>query len=808
MRPMSDPSKDLRCVRCRPSARIVGLLGAALTAGSSGACSEGNGDFGAPPDSGFTRDAGPHDARSVDASAPQLPEIEPPVFTPCPEGWVEQRDEATELTICDPWPGSSPVQMTCPSGWRARVEGGSTLCEPFGEDGPESCGPDAAHFVGEPGCEPIGQPCTAARFAEELPDDATILYAEPGAEGGDGTPVAPFGQLSDALAAAPAGGIVALGKGRFEGPWTLSRDVTLWGACPSQTVLTAATGAEEEAVLVVTNGVELGLRNLSLRDSALAGLDVYPSSEADLDGVVIDRVSGFAVIVGTGARLTMDGSVVRSTRPDAAGRFGRALALVGSTASVRRSLFVANLNAAVSIEGASARLNAESIIVRDTAGSDASPDQGYGLWAESGATAQVTESLFEANMGAGIFASQRGRVSLSDSLVRDTLPQADSEIFGVGLDLREGASADVERTTFERNADATIYVEDLGSRVRLADVAILDTRPRALDGDYGRGLEVREGAQAEATRVVLERNRDVAIWVEDDGSSLLLSDAVVRDTQSVEGPPPWAGWYGFGLSVSDGSRAFVRRVLFAGNREWSIVALGEGTELTLDDVVARDTAARALDVEGEDAGNFGRALAVEEGAVAVARRVVSIDNRTVAILVSRGGALELEDALVARTESSLAGQFGRGLQAQRGSEATLRRVRFDDNRGVALFASESSTITATDVWASRTRPEACFFTGDCNGLADPAAGFGTSSKSRFVGTRMKSSEMELCGLLLQSEGTMDLHDSIVARNAVGACLDVSDFDLARLFNRSVFFIDNDRLVETRQLPVPDDSGGD
>ncbi len=73
-----------------------------------------------------------------------------------------------------------------------------------------------------------------------------------------------------------------------------------------------------------------------------------------------------------------------------------------------------------------------------------------------------------------------------------------------------------------------------GTSLRLEDVSVRDTAPRASDLSFGRGLGVQDGAMAQVSRALFERNRQVTIMVVGLDASARLEDVVVTDTLVAE----------------------------------------------------------------------------------------------------------------------------------------------------------------------------------------------------------------------------------------------------------------------------------
>jgi hypothetical protein len=172
----------------------------------------------------------------------------------------------------------------CPSGWsETELANGSVVCEPYPE-GRSTCAADEeAHFPGEPGCRAVGRACPAGDFRDDLPSDVPVVFVLPGATG-TGTRADPLGSLTEAMAGAEDGSVLALGRGTHTDlPTTWNRSVRLIGACPSATVLDVAETVEVSAA-------EMGLSDLTVTGAAIPPLRIVGETHAVIEGAVFRDV--------------------------------------------------------------------------------------------------------------------------------------------------------------------------------------------------------------------------------------------------------------------------------------------------------------------------------------------------------------------------------------------------------------------------------------------------------------------------------------------------------------------------------------
>ncbi len=259
------------------------------------------------------------------------------MLTPCPEGWTEKTEASGQVT-CEPGPLPSrecapgwnprvllegtPLQYSvcepgplpsweCPDGWEAvpLLEGtpqAYSACRPPAL--PESCPAGEMSVVGQVDCQPIGDLCPEGDYPTNLPTGKMVVYAKAGATGGDGSLARPFGTLGEALAAAPEGGVIAVGTGTYVENLKVSKEVSLWGVCVTGVSL-VGTGPTPE--LWVTKGGSVEVRNLAVGGQGV-GLLVQAGGLPTAQGVWVHQATGVG-IEASGGTLSLSGVLVSET---------------------------------------------------------------------------------------------------------------------------------------------------------------------------------------------------------------------------------------------------------------------------------------------------------------------------------------------------------------------------------------------------------------------------------------------------------------------------------------------------------------
>jgi hypothetical protein len=459
------------------------------------------------------------------------------------DGAAEDGGEPTVPWLADGVPPIAPPVLTpCPDGWREVADGDLVTCDPYPEGGPMTCGVGDAHFPGEPGCAPVGDPCPVGDFAEGLPTDGTVVYVKSGEVGGDGSLATPFGSLGEVRWGSLASGTtVALAKGAYDGTVSLRAGVTIAGACAAETILTGIDAPVSAVIQVTSAGDPATVRNLTVSGAPQPAIHLEERA-LRVDGVVIDGCTGWnAIGVGGGAEL------------------------------VARSLVVRGQLARAPTEGSIA------------------------LSAEASATIEVSRAVLESNAGVSVASRLGAHVSLADVAILSTAPIPDGS-FGWGATVQEGGILDASRVLVAGSHQAAILAGDAGSTITLTDSIVRDTEGTA-DGTMGRGINVQLGASFTGRRLLLERNREVAIFVGGPDVAFTLEDAVIRDTMFESA----TGAYGRGLSIQEAA-ASASRIVLTRNHDVGLFANGN-TSVTLADVVISDVVPNPATL-GEDSGGL------------------------------------------------------------------------------------------------------------------------------------------------------------------------------------------------------------
>ncbi len=704
-----------------------------------------------------------------------------------------------------PWledgePPIVPALLTpCPMGWHEVAGGRVTECEPYLASGSEVCTAGEAHFPGEVGCRPVGDACPPGDWPVGLPGSAVVYVKADAPTGGNGTLAQPYSQISEvSWSSLTVGATVALAKGTYEGALPVRAGVTVIGACARETILTGLAAPVPAVVTVASRGEAAVLRNLTIADAPQRGVRVDGGRALSLRGVVVARVRDAALeVTGRDTVVVLEDTVLRDTDADAlAGTSGPGLTVAdGAQLDATRLLVSGNQDVGVEVIGAGTEVTLVDAVVQDTRHLNGSG--GIGVDVRGGAYFTATRLLVSGNRSAGIFAGEMGtRVMLTDVVAHGTRPAERDGSLGFGAVAMGGAHLEATRLKVSESHGVGIFIDGAGSTCLLADVVVRDTESHTGSGHLERGINVQMGAHLEASRVVVEGNRGAGIFSTDGGTKIVLIDAIVAETRRLSGG--LVG--GRGINVQNGSMLEGMRLLVTENQDLGLFAVGDGSTASLIDAVVRDTGPRETD------GAAGDGIAVQDGAQLTGARLLVAANHNVGMLIfGSAAAVDITDTIVRETQSrSGDGGGGRGIAVHEG-RLEGDRIRVEDVRELAVSAVGGGEIDLHDVAILRTVPPTCSAGGGC-----PESAFGHGAAS--VGGALRMTRFEVrdavtCGVIVledpvsEAPASIDLSMGIVAASSIGACVQVDGYNLGRLTD-GVRYVNNETPLDNTSLPVP------
>ncbi len=663
-----------------------------------------------------------------------------------------------ELELDPPAPPAEaelPDQRPCRPGWtEATTDGGAHVCQPFGGQ-LQTCEGSTAQYPSSAGCEPIGPSCPTGAFPDDAPSGAIFVRA--GATGGDGSRSSPFGTIAEAIAAAPAGGTVMIGKGEYAESVTIGKALTLRGACVAETRLVGGSERTTIDVAVPEDAapIEVAIMALYVASTDRAAISATSPVALDVADLHIDGGSGWGITAG---ELKGRHILARGRFPDAAitcgpceledvalegiVNFGVLLTEpdVGSESTIRNITVLAEPSGrriAVSMSGHSvARI--EGMAVREAEGLFATGDavatldgvslEEAGTLAgfDSRASGSVARAWARGSGGARLAMTTSGSVALTQSVFERArlFLQSSSEAAVV---LNDGELT-LDHVLIDESADIGLLA--FAGPLVGTDVVIRNIRS-STEGDTGFGAFASDG-QISLTRARFEGCEGAAAFAYGLGSVVTLRDVVVRDGGNEDG-------LGVGVGAFYGGRVEIERALIERAPMAGLIGVGLRTVITGSDITIRDTRPYSVDHQ------FGRAI--------------SADDRV---------QVDIERALLERSHEH-------AVAATSGASVHLRETRIVDI-------------------AER----------DCGEAECAPSPFGVAVGSYASDVTLDGFELRraaLCAVHFVEGSSVALRRGLIADSAIGVCADRDDVDLSALED-DVRYFQNGTNLDARRLPVP------
>ncbi len=571
-----------------------------------------------------------------------------------------------------------------------------------------SCVAATMELLGQTTCAPVGD-CNAA-FP---PAGATYIVDKAFTAGQiDATHLQTIGA---AISAAPAGAVIAIAAGTYTEVLRMPRSVKIIGRCAGQVTLAAPPPANTAGVQPAV-GTDSTLEGLTITGH-LAAATLEGGTKLTLRNVVIDHnVGGGVLAAGAGTRVTLDHSVVRASVDSTLAKGYGLEASDGAELVVTQSAIVDNTGLGIQVTGVGSHLRLEKSVVARTA-TDGKKDFGVGLMIRNGATAEVLgSSLFENHETSVVSYGPTTSVTLTDTTIAGTKNSGIG--YGRGVLVDAGTIA-LERVTVSANTDIGVLAETKG-KATLTDSVVIGTLP-ASDGSNGFGVSAISGGTVALEGSAVIGSHQAGAAALGASTKLILERSLVADTE-----PDHEGKRGFGIDLESGGAAEVSGSALTSNTTAGVGALDPGSKLTMSGSVVTGTRADA-----QKAG--GRGLAIELGASAAITTSAFVGNRDIGISVRGLKAQATLDQVVVRGTLGLAatGRHGRAIEVGSGGQATITRLSALENRGVSVLAISKGSIDLQNAW-----------------IADTASDGGSGGPGRAL-TAQEGGVMTIVGLVAQ-----------------------------------------------------------
>jgi hypothetical protein len=620
------------------------------------------------------------------------------------------------IVPCPEVPAPAPAEMpaiptaSCAPGWAdLEVKPGVAVCTPW-PGAPPACNGDQTIFPGESTCHALGPGCPVGPWPTALPAGPRI-YVRAGATGGDGSENAPLGAIEAAIGQAAAGAVIVIGAGTYPEEVRINKSVTLFGACPEMTTI-AATG-----VAVVAAAPNVSVQNLRIT--------------ATDDGVHFE----------TGSLLRLNDVIIENTGGEGIAIFN------ASTAELDR------------------------VLIRHT--------DDTGIWVQGrGVVTGSRVHIYDARGGVG---ADRSRMTLVDSVIRDSRPDADGD-FGRGANVQNDATAIFRRTIFDNHHDIGIFVST--ANAELDRVVIQRTKVRPIDDGAGFGLLVQNEGVATIRNSWLDENHDSNLY--NFNGVATFEDSVLSHARVTPN-----GNGGFNVhNIANGS-VTLRRVV-AIDSEFNNINLSNSRFAQLEDV---SVLGAGIHPQNRDSAN---GIDIHGTASPVLARVYIADVAAKAIdLGDASSSANLSDITIRR-----AGYgdcfFCSGLCLANGVQVTnAQRIDISDVLGVGVYTQDQGTkLIISDIAVTKTkRSAACVLNHNVrdvgHGVGIYSADGATIEGRNFLSAENEESGVQVAEFLPTSMDTaLDLSSGTIRDNAIGATVLIEGYDTRRIA-KFVVFSNND-----------------
>ncbi len=685
-----------------------------------------------------------------------------------PDGGVDGDDGATRTPTAPalpapPMPVEAPrlTAWDCPGGWRAIDIEGVIACDPYPASGVASCDPFEAHLPGEPGCVRLDTACSAS--FPSAPSDAFFVDASATAAG-VGTRESPFQAVGEAIDAAPAGATIAIAPGTYAEQLTISRSVTLIGACAERAILSATSG---ESVHVTAGDV-------TVRGLAITGLRAN-GGRLDVESSALEASSVPALVIEGASTVAHLREVL--VRGGAVANVG-VLARSGATLELERVLVRNAQGNGVEASGASVTLR-DAVI---TTISPASDDTRRMMYAHDGATMTV-ERVALLGVAAVTMPSRPtvGRVAT----VRDpgtTMTVTDLFARGVDAPDQRGAGFSViaggtlrgRRIRFERLRHNAVGLNGMGSLAELEDVAVADVGRFNDDQPFGAAASVDAASRLVLKRALIDGYYRWALTAQAENARLEVEDAIVRDGRVGDPADDPALIANAPAAILSNMASFkLVRVLVQrfGPRGLRVLdSDAEVEDLAIEDAVPTGW----LEALGTDG------LAIETARTRGTYSRVRVRGAGAAALLALDATVTFDDFDIEDTRTEMRGAGGGGIAVGGVGTLTLHRTRVRGALFIAVgtFAREAE-IEASDleIVGARSIP-----------AESPGLEFGYAALA-FIGSmrleRARITDFGNGGLTAIASGRIEATDLTIANShavalSYGRCIDIEQRSFARI----------------------------
>ena len=405
------------------------------------------------------------------------------------------------------------------------------------------------------------------------------------------------------------------------------------------------------------------------------GVQANEGTKATLSRTIVDGNAELGVMSAhSGSELTMERCVVRGTKKDGLGNFGRGIEARDSTeAVIVGSVVNENRGAGVVVDDEGTFVAMAGCLSRNGLSVEMAP-KAQGVYVGGGATVQLSYSVLEANNGAGVAAIEPGAVaSVSDCRIHGTVMQ-EGMVFGFGFFAADGAVGTIARSLVEGNARAGVAMYGEETVGLVEDCLVRDTL--TADESVGWGVLVSEAAAVTLSRTLCRTSTGVGVQSDGPGTELAVVSSAILETQL-------SFWdekhQGIGVVCSSGSKTTVTDASVKDSLGLALLVADEGTEVVMTGSYLGET------LPGPDYG-YGTAGRVQDGAGLSFSEGLMSKTAIIGLDVGTGGRVVVSRTTIKETVTDAEGDFGYGINAAEGGVVELIDSLVERNGGAGVVA--------------------------------------------------------------------------------------------------------------------------
>ena len=424
---------------------------------------------------------------------------------------------------------------------------------------------------------------------------------------------------------------------------------------------------------------QTGGRGLNAQEGALLSLrDVVLRDNHDVGLFASDQ----------GTSVWVSELLIQGTLPQASDQtFGRGIvAKEGAALSLHAMVLRDNCEVGLQASGEGTSVWADALLVEGTKPAASDQESGNGIIADAGAMLSLRGAALRRNHTTGLSAYDEGTTVWAEGLlVEGTLPKARDQRFGRGIDVGLGAALSLRGAALRNDHDIGLFALGAGTTVEAEGLLVEGTLSQASDQLNGGGIAAQQGAALSLRGAALRRNRSVGLFALGAGTTVWAEGLLVERTL----PRTSDRQFGRGIEVNDGAALTLMGASLRDNHEGGLVALGADTTVGAAGLLVEGTLPQASDQRfGRGIG------AQEAASLTLRGVVVRKNHNVGLFAGDADTSVEVDGLTLRGTLPDSRGTFGDGLLLRLGASLFGRDLVIWDNARAGLQLADSGTLLA------------------------------------------------------------------------------------------------------------------